>query len=162
MTEKKNLDRKEMFSIYIDTINYERKTEHRKVTNNPKYIKKLFATFDINIISETITKNWLQKLNLGFMNYFSDVTITTQHLQNCLDFFRNNIKSNIEVIQTELLKNKTLFNYVNFTTTDTDIFFCSLIKQFLFIVKPSIINEWELTDFIVKIENKTIPFLLPM
>ncbi len=148
MDMEKNYDRKEMFSIFIKTINYKKKTENRKVTSDPKYIKKLFSIFDENNLDDSACKNWLAKQNIGFMKCFTETNFSADKYQACFDFFKKEINSNFKDVQANLYTNAIIFDYVDFITANAETFYCSLIKQFLFIVYPSIIEDDELNNFI--------------
>lgn len=148
MDMEKNYDRKEMFSIFIKTINYKKKTEHRKVTNDIKYIQKFFSIFTKDEPDNSACKNWLAKQNIGFMKCFTETNFSADKYQACFDFFKKEINSNFKDVQADLYTNAKIFNQVNFITANAETFYCSLIKQFLFIVYPSIIEDDELNNFI--------------
>ena len=147
MDIKKNHDRKEMFSIFIKTINY-KKTEHRKVTNDIKYIQKFFSIFTKDVPGNSACKNWLAKQNIGFMKYFTEIDFSADKYHACFNFFKKEINSNFKDVQANLYTNAIFFDYVDFITANAETFYCSLIKQFLFIVYPSIIEDDELNNFI--------------
>lgn len=147
MNTEKKIDRKEMFSSFIKSLS------HHTSLNNEIFAKELLAVFDITGITESAAHNWLTKSNQGFIKCFYSENLTQKHYEKCIEFFNNMIGLRFALVQKDLEINSTFFEYIDFYTLDSDIFFCSLLKQFLYIVDVPITNNSVLISFIDNIKS---------
>ena len=147
MNTEKKIDRKEMFSSFIKSLS------HQTAITGEIIAKELLAIFEITGISESAAHNWLTKSNQGFIKHFRSKNLTQKHYEKCIEYFNNMIGLRFELVQKDLEIKSTLFKYVDFYTLDCDIFFCSLLKQFLYIVDVPITNNSVLISFIDNIKS---------
>lgn len=123
---------KKRFGIFIKAL-------HKQAGDRQDYfVSELFAAIGADKISDIklddAVKNWVAGNNQSYKKRFKGKEFKQEQYNSCFQFLNERINVRFKDVQTELKSYSNEYRYIDFETDNQEVFFNSIVNQFMEIV----------------------------